>query len=158
MFQLSLFSGVEAKVPIPNWQKISRLKPGLRVMVQVTSPNPITLADLASLAQLGMNPADRDPGLVVGLRQAIFSVNLRHWKPKNIPSHLQAKLLAQFILSGIYRVSFKVEEKGYEGPLTMEITTPRDGFGQQLLYSEILSVPRHPIDFKWIQPETVGFV
>jgi Transglutaminase-like superfamily len=144
LISVILSTGTEAKLPIPHWDKISRLKPDLRVMIQVKSPTPLSLVDLASLAQMGMNPADRDPGLVLGLRQAIFSVRLRHWKPGNLPTHLQAKLLDQFIMSGIYRVSFKVEEKGYEGPLSMEITAPRDGFGQQLVSSESIARPQAP--------------
>lgn len=127
-----------------NWERIARLKPDLRAMIRVTSPNPISLEDLASLAQFGMIPADRDPGMVLGLRQAIFSVKLKHWNLKNLPNHLQATLLNRFVMTGVYRVSFKVEQEGYEGPLSLEITMPRDGFGKQLLSSENMVRPRAP--------------
>lgn len=113
-------------------------------MIRVTSPSPISLEDLASLAQVGMIPADRDPGLVLGLRQAIFSVKLKQWNPKNLPNHLQATLLDRFIMTGVYRVSFKVTQEEYEGPLSLEITMPRDGFGKQLLSSEKMVRPRAP--------------
>lgn len=128
--------------PTVNWGKISRLKPDLRVLIRMTGPNPISLEDLASLDRLGMKPADRDPGMVLGRRNAIFSVLLKNWRPEHLPGHLRGELLERFLMSGIYRVSFKVEEKEFEGPLTLEITAPREGFGQHLLYSESLVRPR----------------
>ena len=142
MILLNFKPDAEAKPVNVNWERISRLKPDLKIMIQVTSPNPISLEDLASMARLGMNPADRDPGLILGLKQAIFSVKLRHWNPQKLPAHLRAKLLDRFFMSGIYRVGFRVEQTGYEGPLTLEITAPRDGFGQQLIYSESMVRPR----------------
>lgn len=142
-FILTLFqkSGA-AQTSVTNWERRARLKPDLRVMIRVTGSKPISLEDLASMARFTMIPADRDPGMVFGLRQAIFSVKLRHWNPKNLPAHLQATILDRFIMTGVYRVSFKVEQAGYEGPLRLEVTTPRDGFGKKLLSSESMVRPR----------------
>jgi hypothetical protein len=138
---LVLFVRAEAQPPIVNWEKISRLKPDLRVLILVTSPNPLSLEDLASLSRLGMNPADRDPAMVFGLKKAIFSVPIKNWRPENLPGHLRGELLDRFLMSGIYRVSFKVEEKGFDGPLTLEMAAPRGGFGKYLIDAESLVRP-----------------
>ena len=44
----------------------------------------------------------------------------------------------------MYRVGFRVEQEEYQGPLTLEITGPRDGFGKQLIHSETLVRPHTP--------------
>lgn len=120
-----------------DWARISRLQPELKVLAQLESDQPISLNDLARLADLGMVPADRDPGLVVGLRKMVFTTRLKKWKNGSaLPSYFKGRLLSRFYMNGIYRVSFKVEEKGYLGPLTLEITAPRDSFGRKLLHSE----------------------
>jgi len=135
---------VAASEAVIDWNRIAGLKPDLKVLVQIKGDYPITLSDLARLARLGMAPADRDPGLVLGLKQAIFSVKLKNWMPKNLPPQLHGKLLEKFFLSGIYRVGFQVEKEGYRGPLTLEVTGPRNGFGKQLLESSFLVRPQTP--------------
>jgi len=128
----------EAQGPGVNWDRIINLKPDLKVMVLVNSQRPLSLEDLSFLARFGMIPADRDPGLVLGLKKAVFSVKLKNWASNSLPAHLSGRLLDRFFMSGIYRLGFKVEQEGYEGPLTLEITAPRDGFGKQLLSSEFM--------------------
>jgi hypothetical protein len=110
-------------------------------LVLVKGERPISLDDLALLAEFGMVPADRDPGLVLGLRQAVFSAKLKNWMTRMMPGHLHGTLLDRFIMNGIYRVGFRVEKEGYQGPLSLEITGPREGFGKQLIHSEILVRP-----------------
>jgi hypothetical protein len=136
-----------------NWHRVAQIKPDLKVLVQVKADHLISLDDLAFLADIGMIPADRDPGLVLGVRQAIFSVKLKSWMTKTMPDHLHAKLLDRFTMNGIYRVSFRVEKEGYQGPLSFEITTPRDGFGQQLISSEGLVRPQGP---NWWHIDNIG--
>jgi hypothetical protein len=118
------------------------MKPDLKGLVLVRGERPISLENLALLAELGMIPADRDPGLVLGLRQAVFSSRLKNWMTKRLPADLQGRLLERFTMTGVYRVGFKVEKEGYQGPLSLEITIPRDGFGKRLIYSENLVRPR----------------
>jgi len=126
-----------------NWHRIAELKPDLKVLILVEGEHPISIKDLAVLAELGMVPADRDPALVVGLRRAIFSTRLRKWMMKPfLPSHLNGKLLERFVMSGIYRLGFRIEEEGYAGPLNLEITAPRNSYGKQLLFSESLIRPQ----------------
>ncbi len=138
-FLLGFFQGkVDAQAPGVNWDQISRLKPDLKVLVLIKSQRPLGLEDLAFLAQMGMIPADRDPGMVLGLKKVIFSGKLKNWVSKTLPPHMNGKLLDRFIMSGVYRVSFKVEQEGYDGPLSLEIATPRNGFGKQLLSSEFM--------------------
>jgi hypothetical protein len=57
---------------------------------------------------------------------------------------MKGKLLDRFVMSGIYRIGFRVEKEKYLGPLTLEITTPRDSFGKQLLSSENNVRPEAP--------------
>jgi hypothetical protein len=57
---------------------------------------------------------------------------------------MKGKLLDRFIMSGIYRVGFRVEKEGYLGPLMLEVTTPRESFGKRLLSSENLIRPQAP--------------
>jgi hypothetical protein len=128
-----------------NWNRVAQIKPDLKVLVLVKGDWPISLDDLAWLADFGMVPADRDFGSILGLQQAFFSVRLKNWIGQTMPVHIHAKLLDRFIINGIYRVGFRVEEEGYEGPLSLEITGPRDGFGKQLIHSEILVRPHTPI-------------
>jgi hypothetical protein len=136
-----------------NWYRVIQIKPDLKVLVQVKADQMISLDDLAFLADMGMIPADRDPGLVLGARQAVFSGKLKSWITKTMPSHLQGKILDRFTISGIYRVSFRVEKEGYQGPLSFEITTPRDGFGKQLISSEGLVRPQGP---QWWHIDNTG--
>jgi hypothetical protein len=126
-----------------NWHRLAELKPDLKVLILVEGERPVSIKDLAVLAELGMVPADRDPALVVGLRRAIFSTKLRKWMVKpSLPSHLNGKLLERFVMSGIYRLGFRIEEEGYAGPLSLEITAPRNSYGKRLLFSENLIRPQ----------------
>jgi hypothetical protein len=138
-------AAVDSQERSVNWLRVARLKPDLKVLVLVEGDQAISLRDLSVLAEHGMVPADRDPGLVVGLRRAVFYTTLRKWMAgPSLPSHIKGKLLEQFIMSGIYRVGFKVEKEGYAGPLSLEVTVPRDGFGKRLLFSESLVRPVAP--------------
>jgi hypothetical protein len=128
-----------------DWSRIAKLKPELKVLVLVESQRAISLEDLVALGELGLVPADRDPALLVGLRRAIFSTKLRKWiNGPTLPDPMKGKLLDRFIMSGIYRIGFRVEKEEYLGPLSLEVTTPRDGFGRHLLFSENLTRPRAP--------------
>ncbi len=127
----------------PDWLLVARNKPKLKVLIQIQSPRPFTLADLGMLADRGLTPADRDAGLVWGLNRAVFKTSLGRWMAaKPLPNPFQARILSSFILSGIYRVSFKVEASDYRGPLSLEITAPREGFGRKLLAAENVVRPR----------------
>jgi hypothetical protein len=55
---------------------------------------------------------------------------------------MKAKILKRFNMSGVYRVAFKVRKPGYAGPLSLEITAPRDGFGRRLMSSDHVVRPR----------------
>ena len=121
----------------PNWPVVARIKPKLKVLIQIQSSRPFTLADLALLADRSLTPADRDAGLVLGLNRAVFKAPLERWTAaKPLPSPFQGKILSSFILNGIYRVSFKVEAQNYKGPLDLEITAPREAFGRNLHSAE----------------------
>jgi hypothetical protein len=128
-----------------DWSRIVKLKPELKVLVLVEGEHAISLEALSALGELGMVPADRDPALLVGLRRAIFSTRLKRWMNRStLPDHMRGKLLDRFIMSGIYRIGFRIEKEGYLGPLSLEVTTPRDGFGKRLLFSENLIRPQAP--------------
>jgi hypothetical protein len=118
----------------PNWTRIGHLKPSLKVLVFIGGENPISLEDLVLFADRGFWPADRDPALILGRKKAIFKISLRQWlSAPSLPPGFHAQILERFQLRGIYRVGFKVEEKDYTGPLTLEVTAPRDGFGRILI-------------------------
>jgi hypothetical protein len=128
-----------------DWSRIAKLKPGLKVLVLVEAERAISLGDLSALGEMGMVHADRDPALLVGLRRAIFSVRLKNWMNRlTLPEQMKGKLLDRFIMSGIYRIGFRIEKQGYVGPLTLEVTTPRESFGKWLLSSENLIRPQAP--------------
>jgi hypothetical protein len=127
-----------------NWDRVAQMKPDLKVLVLIRGERPISLDHLALLADFGMIPADRDPGLVLGLRQAVFSARLKNWMARNMPADLHGRLLERFTMTGVYRVGFRVEKAGYHGPLSLEMTIPRDGFGKRLIYSENLVRPHAP--------------
>ncbi len=125
-----------------HWPTVAKKKPDLKVLVLVEGESPFTLADLSMLSDRGFTPADRDAGMILGLNKAVFKSLLSSWiVGPSLPSNLRAELLRSFVMSGIYRVGFKVEEKDYKGPLNLEITAPRDGFGQKLLSAENLVRP-----------------
>jgi hypothetical protein len=132
-----------------NWDHVAQMRPDLKVLVLVRGERPISLDDLALLADFGMVPADRDPGLVLGLRQAVFSARLKNWMTKSMPADLHGRLLERFAMTGVYRLGFRVEKEGYQGPLSLEITTPRDGFGKRLTYSENLVRPHAPTTMRF---------
>jgi len=125
-----------------NWEMIAARRPDLKVLVLMESGRPLCLQDLAALADLGLAPADRDPSLVLGLESAVFASRLDKWmKARPLPGHLSGRVLDRFAMRGIYRVGFRVEAEGYSGPLEIEITVPRDGFGRKLVDSEHLVRP-----------------
>jgi len=128
-----------------DWSRIAKLKPELKVLVLVEGAHAISLEDLVALGELGMFPADRNPALVLGLQRAIFSTKLKNWVNRpTLPGQMKGKLLDWFIMTGIYRLGFRVEKEGYLGPLSLEVTTPRDGFGKQLIGSENFLQPQAP--------------
>jgi len=130
------------QAPAIDWPRVARIKPNLRTIVLIQSDRALNLEDLAFLENSGCSPADRDAALILGTQKAIFKTTLRQWMERPpLPIHLQGSLLHRFRMSGIYRVGFEVEEKEFSGPLYFEVTAPRSGFGQKLLYSEHLVKP-----------------
>jgi hypothetical protein len=120
-----------------DWETLAGRRPGLKVLVLVKSVRPLSLDDLAILAKKGFVPADSDPGLVLGLQRAVFAGLLGKWiKGRPLPPHLSGSVLERFAITGIYRVGFKVEAEEYTGPLELQITAPREGFGKKLVYSD----------------------
>ncbi len=108
-----------------DWLEISRLKPNLKVITILEGNRPIELKDLADLADQGFVPADRDPGSVMGLKQAVFSTTLRHWVSNSpLVKGFNARLLSKFSMSGIYRVGFAVAEKNTGGLLPFALQRP----------------------------------
>jgi len=144
LFLIASQKPVVSQTTAINWDRVAQMRPDLKILVLVKGERPISLEDLALLADSGMVPADRDPGLVLGLRQAFFSVKVKRWMTKTLPAHIHVKLLDRFMMNGIYRVGFQVEQEEYQGPLSLEITGPRDGFGKHLIHSEILVRPHAP--------------
>ena len=126
-----------------DWNRLVELRPNLKVLALVQSERPISLKDLALLAGRGLKPADRAPGLVLGLQTAVFQTKLVNWRGgRCLPVHMKGRLLDRFYMTGIYLVAFKVEAEGYVGPLRMEVTAPRNGFGRKLQYAEHVVRPR----------------
>ena len=120
-----------------DWETLAGRRPHLKVLVLVKSRRPLSRDDLALLAEKGFVPANRDPGLVLGRRQAVFAGHLGNWiKSRSLPSHLSGSILERFAMTGVYRVGFKVEDQEYTGPLEFHITAPREGFGKKLVYSD----------------------
>jgi len=79
LFLILSQSPVASQTKVINWDRVVQRKPDLKVLVLVKGDRPISLDDLALLADFGMVPADRDPGLVLGLRQAVFSARLKNY-------------------------------------------------------------------------------
>jgi hypothetical protein len=132
-----------------DWSRVAELKPDLKVLVLIESDRPIGLEDLALLADRGLVPGDRDPGLVVGLRRAVFATRIGRWFSKDaLPGHLNGRLLDRFLMTGIYRTSFRVEKEAYQGPLKLSITAPRSGFGRRLLWSKVVVRPKVETDLR----------
>jgi hypothetical protein len=137
MAMLLAFQATALADPPMDIAKVASIKPELKVLVLVDADQPISLSDLERLHDQGLIPADRDPGLIIGLRRAVFATTARQWAlGLSLPSGLHAKRLRRFVMTGIYRVAFSVEASGYSGPLTLEITGPRDGFGKELVACE----------------------
>jgi hypothetical protein len=125
-----------------DWLTVARRSPHLKVLVLVKSDHPLRLSDLAILAEKGFVPADRAPGLVLGLKRVVFAGRLGNWvKAHPLPAHLSGRLLEHFSMTGIYRVGFKVEARDYTGPLEFQITAPREGFGKELIDLDCLVRP-----------------
>jgi hypothetical protein len=120
-----------------DWEAIAGRRPSLKILVLVKSDRPLSLDDLAILAGKGFVPADRDPESVLGLQRAVFAGRLGKWIWAGpLPSHLSGSILERFAMAGFYRVGFEVEGHEYTGPLELQITAPRDGFGKKLIYSD----------------------
>jgi hypothetical protein len=120
-----------------DWPRVAKLKPDLKVLALIEGGHPLTLKDLALLAKQGFIPADRDPGLALGLKRLVFSTILKRWMAgPRLPSGFSGRLLSRFYMTGIYRVGFIVAAKRYRGPLKLHITAPRESFGVKLLYAD----------------------
>ncbi len=126
---------------LPDWSTVAKIAPSLKTLVLVETSNGLNLQDLAALAAMSLVPADRDPGLVIGLKKAVFATTAQKWINSSFPSHISARLLPNFIMTGIYRVSFRVEAKDYDGPLKLEVTAPREDVGKRLVSSDIVIRP-----------------
>ncbi len=125
-----------------DWEKIASRRPGLKVLVLVKSDRPLTFEDLAILAEKGFVPADRNPESVLGLERVVCAGCLGKWIWAGpLPSHLSGSILEHFALAGVYRVGFEVEAQEYMGPLELQITAPREGFGKKLVYSDQVVKP-----------------
>jgi hypothetical protein len=145
LFLIGFQTGASCQEKRLDWFRVAKLKPELKVLVLVESERALSLEDLVVLGKRGLVSSDRDPALVLGLRRAVFSTRLTNWMNRlPLPNDMKGKLLDRFILSGIYRTGFRVEEMGYHGPLMIEVTTPRNSFGKQLLFSENLVQPKAP--------------
>jgi hypothetical protein len=141
-------AGPSANAGLP-WAAVAKKKPNLKILVLVKGHRPFSLTDLTLLSDRGLTPADRDPGLILGKKRGVFKSSLKRWiAGPPLPEPLKAELLERFQMSGIYRVGFKVEEIGYRGPLNLEATAPRDGFGQKLLASETVVRPAGPTSIR----------
>lgn len=127
-----------------DWSVVAERHPGFKVLVLVEAQSELTLNDLAVLADNGLIPADRDPGLVVGLKRAVFSTTSKKWILASLPKRLSLKVIQNFVMSGIYRVGFRVEAKDYDGPLKVEVTAPRGDVGKNLVSCNTLVRPRQP--------------
>jgi hypothetical protein len=119
-----------------DWETIASHSPHFKVLILVKSERSLTLDDLALLAEEGFTPADRDPGLLLGLEQAVFAGHLENWIKVRLPSYLSGRVLEHFVMSGVYGVGFEVEGHEYNGPLELQITAPREGFGKNLVYAD----------------------
>jgi hypothetical protein len=125
-----------------DWETIACRRPRLKVLFLVKSDFPLSRADLEFLAADGFVPADCSLESVLGLYCAVFAGPLGNWVNAGpLPSHLSARILERFTLTGSYRVGFKVESQSYSGPLELEITAPREGFGKKLVYSDHVVQP-----------------
>jgi hypothetical protein len=126
-----------------DWFYVAKSKPELKVLIFIEGERPISLGTLAALSELGINPTDRDPAFLLGLKRGIFSARLKRWMNRPaLPDHLKGRLLDRFIMNGMYRIGFKVEKEDYLGTLNLEVTTPREGFGKKLLSVESLTRPQ----------------
>ena len=126
-----------------DWNRIADLRPELKVLALIEADHSINLADLAILADRGLKPADRDPGLALGMKRVVFTTKLKKWIRRGaLPAHLRAKLLEKFRMTGIYRTGFQIAQQDYFGPLTLHVTMPREGFGRKLVYSEHVVRPK----------------
>lgn len=131
-----------------DWEDIATRVPGAKILVLVEAENSLSLEDLALLAENKLVPADREPGLVVGLRAAVFATTAGRWIATRLPQHLSGRPLLHFLMTGIYRVSFRIEAREYEGPLTFQVTAPRSDIGKKLLSSEVVVRPRVSVSSK----------
>jgi len=143
-----------------DWVDIAARAPSLKILVLVEAENLLTLDDLALLADNKLVPADRDPGLVVGLKAAVFATTAGGWIAARLPQHLSGLPLQHFLMTGIYRVSFRIQAEDYDGPLIFQVTAPRDDKGQKLLSSEVVVRPRVSVSSKedetgnrWVRAE-----
>ena len=92
-----------------NGSRVANLKLELKIPVFVESVRALSLEGLATLGELGLAPGDHNPALLLGLRRAIFPARLKNWMNRlTLPNHMKGKLLDRFIMSGIYRIGFRV--------------------------------------------------
>jgi hypothetical protein len=141
LFVTGAFFAAHARVSL-QWSDVARFNPKLKILLEIKASKPFTISDLAMLADRKLIPADRDPGLVVGLDKAVFTTRISNWMETGpLPEKFSARLLTRFIMSGVYRVNFKIRQQNYHGPLRMEITAPRESFGRKLLRSDYVVRP-----------------
>ena len=135
-----------APAPAPvDFQRLAARLPSFKTLVRLTFQPSLDLDRLVRLHQLGVLPLQGDLSRVLGRREGVFFT-----RAANLPALMNSGLartahpLRQFVMSGLYRIHFKLRQPDYQGPLAFKVSTPRDDFGKRIIQQEDSVFPRLP--------------
>lgn len=121
-----------------NWfREVPDRFPGLKIIVRTAFDAPLDLKRIVALKNSGLRPAGGDWVSLVGKKQALFITLARRVASlKNRDFVQSVELIDEFFLHGFYRLHFKIVDEKTGGPIRFSVTSPRSGFGKDLLEIE----------------------
>jgi|GEM_PF-4731752 len=129
-----------------------RSYPSLKTILLLAFSRPLDLEQLIRLQSAGIFPVNGDLIDYLDRTHGFFHTKAarldRLVSGREVPGLAAAVPLARFEMSGLYRIHFKIVEKGFQGPLSFSITTPRESFGKRIVRQSDHLYPRRPFEIR----------
>ena len=135
-----------------DFHRLAKSYPTFKTIILLAFDRPLDLDRLIRLKLAGVYPVNGSLIDYLDRTHGFFhtkAARLKKLKPgSGFPGLLAVVPLARFQMNGLYRVHFKIVEKGFQGPLGFSITTPRESFGKRIIRQSDHLYPRRPFEIR----------